>query len=268
MCVDESLASTVPLGVPVPVVHGSLLGVAAGIVATGIGLSATISGLRSVIDWWRLSTTESVSVRDSVAVDELVRVRGTVRPPRSGDAVVSPIRGEACVAYEYDISRQVQGTGDPSIDSGSEHGPFVVSDGTAEVYVDPTEESLSLEQETETVTGRAELPERVDEGRVDLEPSARTGTAGPLEGHVELREGTVGVGERVTVVGRATAAPERAAGDADAVMTPEEDHLIVTNDEPGAAALRTGARGLFLLVLGLGLGTVGLTALVANAPIQ
>jgi hypothetical protein len=47
-------------------------------------------------------------------------------------------------------------------------------------------------------------------------------------------------------------------------MTPAEGHLIVANDEPESAALRTGARGLFLLVLGLGLDIIDIGALVAN----
>ncbi|RLM88041.1 hypothetical protein [Haloarcula sp. Atlit-7R] len=156
----------------------------------------------------------------------------------------------------------MQGTGDPSIDAGIEYSPFIVSDETAGIYVDPTEESLSLDHEIDTVTG-AELLERVDEARLDLEPSAHT-DSGLFNSPIELVEGTIGVGERIHVVGKARTAPEGGAVGADAIMTPEEGHLIVANDEPESAALRTGARGLFLLVLGIAFSGIGLVALVSN----
>lgn len=262
MLVDNSLTGTALLGIPLPGVYGALPGVVGGVIATVIGVTATIRGVEDVSDWWRLSTSDSVSLRESVATDGLVRVGGTVRPPRSDDTLVSPIGGEECVAYEYNIYHQVQGTGDPSIDAGIEYGPFMISDGTAELYVDPTEESLSLNRETETVMGE-ELLEQVNEARLDLEPSADT-DSGLFESPIELVEGTLSVGEKVNIVGRASTAPEREAGGADGVMTPAEGRLIVTNDGPESAALRTGARGLFLLVLGLGLDIFGIGALVAN----
>ncbi len=221
-----------------------------------------VRGVADMRDWWRLWTTDSVSLRESIATEGVVRVQGTVRPPRSDDTLVSPIRGEACVAYEYKIYHHVQGTGDSTIDAGIEYTPFVISDGTAEIYVDPAEESLSLDHETETVT-REELLKRVDEARLDLDPSVRT-ESGLLERYIELVEGTLGVGERASVVGKASTEPEDGLVGADAVMTPEEGRLIVTNDAPARTGLRTGARGLFLLALGIGFGSLGLGALVAN----
>ncbi|MDS0222305.1 hypothetical protein NDI54_13220 [Haloarcula sp. S1AR25-5A] len=263
MLVDNSLAGTVLLGIPILDIYGVLPGVAGGVIATVIGVAATIRGVENMSDWWRLSTIDSVPLRESVATDGLVRVHGTVRPPRPDDTLESPIRGEECVAYEYNIYHQVQGTGDPSIDAGIGYSPFIVSDGTAEIYVNPSEESLSLEQETETVTGE-ELLEQVNEARLDLEPSSNIDT-GLFNSYIELVEGTLSVGEKVSVVGKASTAPEREVGGADGVMTPAEGHLIVANDEPESAALRTGARGLFLLVLGLGLDIIGIGTLVANA---
>jgi hypothetical protein len=148
------------------------------------------------------------------------------------------------------------------MDAGMEYSPFIVSDGTADIYVNPTDESFSLNHEINTVTG-SELLERVDEARLDLDPSAHT-DSGLFNSPVELVEGTLGVGEKVHIVGKARTAPERRAAGADAVMTPKEGHLIVANDEPQSAALRTGARGLFLLVLGILLSGFGLVAFMTN----
>ncbi|EMA09560.1 hypothetical protein SAMN05443574_13911 [Haloarcula vallismortis] len=262
MLVDNSLAGIILLGLPILGVYEALPGVAGGVIATVLGVTATIRGVKNVSDWWGLSTTDSVPLRESVTTDGLVRIDGTVRPPRSEDTLVSPIRGEECVAYEYNIYHQVQGTGDPSIDAGIECSPFVVSDGTVEIYVNPTEESLSLAHETETVIGE-ELLEQVDEARLDLESSATT-DSGLFKDPIELVEGTLSVGETVSVVGNASTAPETDAGGADGVMTPAAGNLIVANDKPESAALRTGARGLFVLVLGLALDILGIGALVAN----
>ncbi|WP_324665750.1 hypothetical protein [Haloarcula sediminis] len=262
MPVDSTLAGTVLFGPLILGVYGVLPGVAGGVIATAIGAGATISGIKGIRNWWRLSTVDAVPLREAVAADGLVRIQGTVRPPRPGHTLVSPIRGEKCVAYEYNITRQVQGTGDPSIDAGIGCSPFIVADEMGEIYVDPMDESLSLDHEIDTVTG-AELLEQVDQARLDLEPSAHT-DSGLFNSPIELVEGTLGVGERVHVVGEAHTAPERGAADADAVMTPEEGHLIVANDEPESAALRTGARGLFLLVLGIAFSGIGLVALGSN----
>jgi hypothetical protein len=268
MPVHTSLVVAVLFAVSALTVYGSLPGLAGGSIATVIGLTATIRGVTTVADWWRLSTTDSVPMQESVGLDEPVQIRGTVRPAQSSDTLTSPIQGHECVAYEYAISRQVQGTGDPSIDSGTDCTPFVISDGTAEIYVAPTTESLSLERETTGVTAEKELLEQVDEQRLDLEPSAHTGDSGLITNHIELMEGTIRVGDEVTVVGNANPAPEWEVGDADAVMTSDMDRLLIVHDESGTLALRTGARGLFLLVLGLTLAVLGGAVLVANMPVQ
>lgn len=263
MLVDSGITGTALFGIPILGVYGVLPRIAGGVIATVVGVTATIRGVKDVSDWWRLSTIDSVSLRESVSTGGLVRVHGTVRPSRSADTLISPIRGEECVAYEYNIYHQVQGTGNPSIDAGIGCSPFIVSDGTAELYVDLTEESLSLEHEMESVMGE-ELLEQVNEAKLDLEPPANT-DSGLLESPIELVEGTLSVGERVNIVGKASTVPEGKAGGADGVMTPADGSLTVTDDEPESAALRTGARGLFLLLLGLGLDIFGLGALMANA---
>lgn len=262
MFVDHSIVCAVLFGISLP--DGFLPGVAGGAVATGIGVAATISGIRDVNDWWRLKTTQPVPIDESVATDGLVQIRGTVCPFRSSDILISPIQGDECVAYDYNIYQQVQGTGDPSIDSGIECSPFIISDGNAEIHVDPTEESPSLNHETNTVTGGEELLEQVNKERLDIEPSALTDESSLIEDRIELVEGNIRVGEKITVVGKANAAPEGPAVDADAAMKPEEGHLMIANGKPRTAALRTGARGCFLLVVGSVLSIIGLSALVAN----
>lgn len=262
MSVDRSPALTILLGVPMLADHGSLSGLAGGVIATGFALIAAMSGVKDLNQWRRLATTDPVSINESVVTKGLVQIQGDVRPVQQGNTVISPIQEQECVAYDYKVTHQVHGTGDPSIDSGTECNPFIIFDGTAEICVAPTEESLSLTHTTTTARGSKQMLEQVDEEKLDLEPSAYTEESGLFNDYIELMEGTVSIGEKITIVGKANEAPERAA--VNAVMTAEEGPLIVADNEPGTTGLKTGARGLFLLVIGVALGSFGLLTLMTN----
>lgn len=264
MIVGESPRFIIRFAVRILAVDGFLPGLLGGIVATGTGLAATVSGIRGVNEWWRLSTTDSVSMDEAVSTNEPVRIRGHVRPSQTSGTLISPIQGKECVAYEYKINQQIQGTGDPSIDSGIECRTFIVSDGTTEIFVDPTEADLSLRHTRSTVTGGEEMLAQVDAERLDVEPSTHMGDTGVIKSRIELMEGALSLGERATVVGTTNPVPEGVAVDADAVMTPEGGNLTVMTAEPRTTVLRTGARGIFLLVGGLLLDIIGLTVLVTE----
>lgn len=250
MVVERSLGFSPPSGGSVLTVDGLLPRLSVGIVLAWVGVAATTSGVRSVTDWWRVVATDSVSIDEAIATNEVIQIQGRVRRARPNDAVTSPISNTACVAYRYNITKQVQGTGDPSIDSDITSTPFIISDGTADILIDPDKDNLSLNTTTRRVTSKTELLEQVDEERLDVDPSGYTWDSGELTKPVELIEGSIGVGETVTVVGKATPVPERAPTDADAVMTSEGEYLLVMNDDPGETALRKVARGGFLLMIG------------------
>jgi hypothetical protein len=222
-----------------------------GIVIAWIGVAAMTSGVRSVKDWWGILTTDPVSMSEAIATDGLGQIRGRVRTSHPNSALISPLRSKECVAYEYNISKIVQDAGNSSIDSNSNYIQFVISDGTAEILVNPDEDSLSLNTTTNRTTSKREIMEQTDDERLDVEPSAYTSDVGELTVPIELSEGTISVDERITVVGKANPALGEAVADADAVMTSEGDHLTVMNDDPGNTALRKAARGSFLLIVGL-----------------
>lgn len=237
---------------PVLTVDGVLFRLLLGIAIVWIGVAATASGVKSVKEWREILTAESASIADAIATTGLTRIRGRVRPARPNSTLVSPLRGTECVAYEYDISTVVQDTGRSSIDSDTECSPFLLSDGTGTVLVTPDEGSLALDTTTSRPTSKPEIADRAAGDRLDWDPSAYTSDVGELTVPIELSEGTISVGERVTVVGNVTPVLEETTTDtdADAVVTPEADHLSVMNDDPRNAALRKAARGGFLLILG------------------
>jgi len=270
---------------------GSLSLLFGGIIGTAVGLIAMTNGIKDVNRWWKTFTTDSVSIDEAIAADELVQIQGSVRAFSSqsdslpGNVLISPIRNEKCVAYEYVINSQLNDN--CSIDSGGNSRPFIVSDETAEIFVDPSRESLSLNTQTKTVTGGEEMLEQIENTeRVDVEPSAYTGDASSIPNPIELIEGTININETVTIVGKATQASKEVTVDANggvdmnsetitdvdvdvdvdvnAIMTPQEQHLTVMNDEPRTTALKTGARGLFILILGLPFGLIGIAAVVTS----
>ena len=268
---------------------GSLSLLFGGIIGTAVGLIAMTNGIKDVNRWWKTFTTDSVSIDEAIAADELVQIQGSVRAFSSqsdslpGNVLTSPIRNEKCVAYEYVINSQLNDN--CSIDSGGNSRPFIVSDETAEIFVDPSRESLSLNTQTKTVTGGEEMLEQIENTeRVDVEPSAYTGDASSIPNPIELIEGTININETVTIVGKATQASKEVTVDANggvdmnsetitdvdvdvdvnAIMTPQEQHVTVMNDEPRTTALKTGARGLFILILGLPFGLIGIAAVVTS----
>jgi hypothetical protein len=247
---------------PVSAVDGFFARSLLGIAVAWIGVAATTSGIRSVRDWWGILRADSMAIDEAIATDGLAQIRGRVRPTGPNGTLVSPLRDEECVAYEYSISKIVQDAGDSSIDSDVAYDPFVVSDGTAEILVEPDEASLALDTTTRRPTSEREIAERTGDERLDLESSASTSGGGELTAPIELSEGTIRVGESVTVVGRASPVPEDASTDADAVVTSEDGHLTVTDDDPGDTALRKAARGGFLSILGLLFGGFGALVLV------
>ena len=238
-------------GEPILTIDGVLPRLLLGSVIAWIGVTAMTSGANSVTDWWMIVSTDSVSIAEAIAAGDMAQIRGRVRPLRPDDTLISPLRNKTCVAYAYTISTVVQDAGDSSIDSGSKHRPFLISDGTAEIRVGPDADSLSLDMTTNRLTSNEEIIAQTDDERIALEPAADLSGIGDSTNAIELREGTLAVGETVTVVGKPAPVPDDARTDADAVMTATESHLTVMNDGSDNTALRSVARGVFLLVLGL-----------------
>lgn len=240
------------------IVEGLLTKLLFGTIAAWAGLYATTSGVNCVRDWWGIVTTDSMPIDEAIIAGDPVKIQGRVRPTQPNDTVVSPILNKECVAYEYDINKVVRGSGQGRIDADTKYSPFIVSDGTATVLVDPDKESFSLDTTTRTPTTKQAIEDRTADERLEVEPSAYTSAVGEITKPIELREGTIDVGEKVTVVGKTTTIPEKATtdadSDADAVMTSEECRLTVMNNEPGNAALRKAGRGGLLLIVGAVLG--------------
>lgn len=220
------------------------------IVTAWIGWVAATSGLNSVRDWWRILTSESLPIDEAVATSEPVQIQGHVRPLQPDDTLTSPILNRECVVYEYTISKVVQDSGGSTIDSDTTYRSFIVADGTGEILVNPDEDNLSLKTTTQRTTSKEELIELTDDDVVEFDPTAYTSDGEIIPKPIEFREGTISVGEKITVVGEANQESEGALRDTNAVMASGADQLTVMNDDPTNTAMRNAARGVFLLMLG------------------
>jgi hypothetical protein len=144
----------------------------------------------------------------------------------------------------------------------------MISDGTAEIIIDPTQESLSFETQKKTVTGAHRVSEEIDVEKVDMDPSADVDDSGSVPNPIELIEGTISTGEDITVVGKANPASngaiEETSIDANAVMTPDTGHLNIIDNLTGTTAVKKGARGVLFSVVGSVFLLGGLVLLLRN----
>ena len=237
-------------GGPGLTIDGFLPSLLLGTVIAWIGWIAATSGLNSVRDWWRILTSESLPIDEAVATNEPVQIRGHVRPLQPDDTLTSPILNRECVAYEYTISKVVQDSGGSTIDSEAAYRSFIIADGTGEILVNPDEDCLSLKTTTQRTTSKEEVINRTDDDIVEFDPTAYTSDGETIPKPIEFREGTISVGEEITVVGETNQKSEGALRDTDAVMASGADQLTVMNDDPTNTAMRNAARGVFLLMLG------------------
>jgi len=251
MFVGRFLAFISLSGEAVLTVDGFLPKPLAGTVAAWAALYATTSGVKAIRDWWGIVATDSMPMDEAIEASESVQIQGRVRPAQPDDAFVSPILGEECVAYEYDIRKVVQDSGRTRIDSATKYKSFIISDGVTDILVDPDKESLSLNTTTKTPSRKKSIEQKLADDRLEVDPSVYTSILGDTTKPIEVSEGTIGVGEKITVVGKATPVPAEAVTDADAVIMSEETHLTVMNDDSGNTALRKAGRGGFLLLFGV-----------------
>jgi hypothetical protein len=251
MFVGRFLAFMSLSGEAVLTVDGFLPKLLAGTVAAWAALYATTSGVKAIRDWWGIVASDSMPIDEAIGTSELVQIQGRVRPAKPDDAFVSPILGDECVAYEYEIRKVVQDSGRTQIDSATEYNSFIISDGVTDILVDPDKESLSLNTTTKTPSTKRSIEQKLADDRLEVDPSVYTSTLGDTTKPIEVSEGTIGVGEKITVVGKATPVPAEAVTDADAVMLSEDAHLTVMNDDSGNTALRKAGRGGFLLLFGI-----------------
>ncbi|MFD1632889.1 GIDE domain-containing protein (plasmid) [Haloplanus ruber] len=227
-----------------------------GIMAALAAREGIIIGVKNMKDFWEIVTTDTLAIDEATAAGELVQIRGRVRPTQPDNTFTSPILNEECVAYEYNIEKygvnikKVLPSNDSEpVESGSKYSSFIISDGSGEVFVDPGKDNLSLNTTTETLSTKKE---QTADKRIEVEPTSYKLALGDSTKPVDLTEGTVSVGEEITVIGKTAPVPEETITDADAVMTPEEGNLRLMDGDPQNIAKTKARQGTFALILASG----------------
>jgi hypothetical protein len=146
--------------------------VAAALFGVG-GIVALWWGTRTVTDGYEMWSHEPIEAAAVESASGVVEVTGTAE--QLDETIVAPYTETECFAHEYetkvkehdDVGHDDEDTGPEwrTVDHGSDEVPFVVTDGSGEVAVDPAGSELSMETESITnSTQRRRTEERLDPG--------------------------------------------------------------------------------------------------------
>jgi len=235
-----------------PLIAAVLVGF--GLVLAGVGVRY---GLRSARIAWRYPPT---TVREAVETGGIVDIEGTAEPIDS--VVASPYDGQECLVYEATRKRRAVKS-DWRTEAESRHGvPFLVTDDTGGILVDPADATLEL------ATGTSFHAEQQSEDPAeDLAGAARREHDGGLRSSLGVRqvprsvvrrfeERRIDPGELVHVRGpvHSDAAGARTGGALSAAIRGTVDEPVFLSDtDQRTTMLRMGLTSVLGLVFGAAL---------------
>lgn len=189
-----------------------------------------------------------------------VAVGGTVEPV--DDPLAGPFSGDDVVAYETRITErsEVERSGLDLIHEEVRTVPFVLSDETARIRVDPADASLSLDDDVRaTIEPDDDIPESVagylsdrDLDRVPEEPSLPFPMSEPGPMYRHYVERNLKVGDDAVVVGRARGTADGLTVDGGAPLVVAEGTFAVVTDSVRRSVVYGGVGGFLLAVIGTG----------------
>lgn len=176
------------------------------VVLVGIGLAFALPGLYLIwtaVTSYRLATLMDEAARAAIAdlagASDAVVLSGTVEA--ADEPLRSPVWGDECVAYRYDVDREKSGLGDRTgtvgVTGGETATRFLLDDGTGTVLVDPGDADLRYADEhRRRVDGGTTPPPAIREFLASNDLS--------MDGDRDwiFEEARYEVGQTVTVVGR------------------------------------------------------------------
>ena len=210
-----------------------------------LGGIALLIGLSSLREWNRARSTEHTSIRDAAVTNGPLSVNGEVQP-LSDESLISPIKGDVCVAYDYRIERRSGDSWSP-LDFGSDSIGFLVDDGTAVGYVDPSSSELQLSTERVSDVDPSDLNDEID-----TKPS--------LAGRRRHYEGTLSPGDDVYIRGFSEGTQQH--GDADMQFVSGSMELAVSNKDRVELMSSQLKKGVTVLLLGFIFLLMGLWILI------
>lgn len=240
-------------------------GIALGLVFVLAGLGVVAWGGRSLQRWYHIRAGDPVTIREATTSTNPVEVEGTVRV--LDEVLESPIFGEPCVAYEWELqerrrsSRRSSGSRSRwvTIESDEDAVPFALEDDHGLAHVDPTGASLSMSSETsreleDDASLPPELPRPDDVVAIG---SIELGTR-PLR-YVEERLDVDGEGY---VFGQAEVPRAGTGATIELADGPETPMFLVSDGSESATARRFLRRGAGFTLFGMVFAVFGIAAVV------
>lgn len=190
----------------------------------------------------------------------------------TGATLTAPFSGDDAVAYRYGIRQQTPDVGWWDVAEGTVSNAFTVQGPTGRVLVDPGEEPIDTGLEpVGELSAEESLPENV-RSRVrasdafDLERRPGYLAAAVTEPR-RYAEGTLDPGAEVHVYGtvsQAETGEKRIAATDSGVFAAATEPLSDIDDPPGSEETKTVVVGVFVLLMGLVFGGVGVAMVVGG----
>lgn len=243
-----------------------------GLVLTVLGIVVLGYGASKLRPVYHVLTNDPIPVRELVYHDGPAEIRGTAATTDEEGTVHAPFSAVDCLACEYEV-QELRSSGQSShwktLDEGRAAVPFLAEDDTGGVRVDPTGAELHVEEQTVTVPGGEEPPERIARyiRRSDAVDPQHDETVNLVVTELNVGndqrfvERRLDVGESVHVYGDVDRAPagEWGAGVVDAVLTRGGDRgiLVISDTSERGTAWRMGKGALLWTAGGLALALPG-----------
>lgn len=198
-------------------------------------------GLKDISRWLLLRKSKKVRINQLREGDEPVIVEGNVQETSKYGKLESPLTGEECVAYKYEIKKKDPGSDNNSttIDSGSDSVPFYIEEEYDRVYVEPEDGRFSMEDEIED---HSEIkPEKLRGGSIDIGSLSLSSYDNIL-----YREREIEIDNNGIVLGKAT----DTSMDADFKIERTGGNLILSDTNPESTKRRLILNGAGFSILG------------------
>ena len=252
------MPSWYPGGCPMSVI-GDLLFTAVAFVFASFGVGLMRFGQMTTVPVRAMEAEEPTPVGD-LSPGETVEVNGTVEPATEG-TVPSPVYGDPAVEYVTKVQRRTSKGGNRGgwntyHEEQASH-PFVVSDETGEVRVEPPAETAPNVPMEWTRFGAGvdeTLPDPVQSYLESVESASGDAglDVGPLSlgSRQRVGEGTISPGDEIHVYGRVTQS-DAGWDSPDETLTADDGTFLYTTIEPDVVTETTTKVGIAIFAFGL-----------------
>lgn len=212
-------------------------------VLMALGVLAIWAAARNYSQIRSLQKATSKNTKDLVSGESEVLVEGQVRATDKSNVFEEPFDGDDAVAYKYKIEREKKHEDEASgtyetVEKESERTEFILEDETGQVYVDPENAQLSLDQESRlSLKQGTSLAQRLNPARFGWETFTYVISGQSLK-----------VDEQVSVLGTVSSKTKNG----DPLFANGDGNYLISDANPKKTLKRMLIQSLIFGVIGIG----------------